>query len=96
MKQYNRPQPRYDYEIPPELEGVQRALGPDDWTEYIMLSEKYVMGEVTEKELIAGSQRLFCAVNAKLHGRVQNMVVDLMIVPVVGNLAKSEVKKQVS
>lgn len=77
-----RPQSRYKYEVPSELNGVKRALGEDDWTEHLVLMEKLVLEEVTEKEYNATSRRIFQIMDGKLHGKIQSMV-KRMVTPVI-------------
>ncbi|XPS81686.1 hypothetical protein M3J09_013614 [Ascochyta lentis] len=91
-KQNVRPQPRYEYDVPPELEGVKRALGLDNWTEYVTLAEKYVLKEIAETEFNAVSQRMF-SVDAKLRERIHGMIANSIITPVVEYPVKKEVKE---
>lgn len=77
-KKRDRPQPRFEYSIPEELFGVVRALGQDDWTEYIILAEKYALKEKTETDFDTVSRRMFHVTDAKLRVNIQNMVISLV------------------
>ncbi|KAF1364196.1 hypothetical protein EJ07DRAFT_172146 [Lizonia empirigonia] len=77
-KQLDRPQPRFEYAIPEELFGVVRALGQDDWTEYIILAEKYALKEKTETDFDTVSRRMFHVTDAKLRVKIQSMVISLV------------------
>jgi hypothetical protein len=78
-----RPKPGYEYDVPPQLGGLKRALGADDWTEYLILVEGYALKEITEDEFNAISGRIFYVVHAQLREKIQNMVVKRMVLPVV-------------
>ena len=54
-----RPRPHYNYPPTKDIEGMQRLLGPDDWSEYLMLVELKEMGMITEAEYAMKSRRLF-------------------------------------
>lgn len=85
-RQHIRPQTRYKYDVPPELECVKRALGQDDWTEYLVLVEKHVLREVTEQTYNTISHRMYHVINTTLRKRIETMVVERMIGPVVGHM----------
>lgn len=55
-----------------------RALGQDDWTEYIILAEKYALKEKTETDFDTVSRRMFHVTDAKLRVNIQNMVISLV------------------
>jgi hypothetical protein len=70
---------RDDYIVPPELEGVERALGSEDWIDYLMLAKKRVLNEITEAEYHAATRRLFYVINSKLREQIQAEVIKSMV-----------------
>lgn len=89
-RQQIRPQPRYKYDVPPELECVRRALGQDDWTEYLVLVEKHALREVTEKTYNTMSRRMYYVINTTLRKKIETMVIKRMIGPVIGHRDNSK------
>ncbi|KAJ4319237.1 hypothetical protein N0V94_004026 [Neodidymelliopsis sp. IMI 364377] len=75
---------RNDYMVPPELEGVERALGSENWIDYLMLAKKRVLNEITEAEYHAATRRLFYVINSKLRERIQAEVIKSMVELVTG------------
>lgn len=76
-------QPRLTYEVPPELEGLVLALGQDSWAKYLMLAEQYVLEEITQKEFVVGGERMFHVIHSELRRKIENMVVERLVKPVV-------------
>jgi hypothetical protein len=54
-----RPGPRYNYPPTKDIEAMQRVLGPDDWSKYLMLVELKDMGMITEAKYASKSKQIF-------------------------------------
>jgi hypothetical protein len=76
------PRPRYVYIVSKKLEGIKKALGEDDWNEYLILTERKLLGEITEDEFKAQSKRIFLVLDKQTGGRIEEIVVN-MVAPVV-------------
>ncbi|KAF1846349.1 uncharacterized protein K460DRAFT_123514 [Cucurbitaria berberidis CBS 394.84] len=89
-KQTRNPQPRYEYPIPKELEGVRQALGLENWTEYLFHMESLWTGESTADEFAANTKRLFLIFNDSIRKRMNNMVAMKVVVPVLEQRREEE------
>lgn len=54
-----RTEPRVEYNIPPQLEGVKRALGNDTWNEYMQLIEDWLQDKISDEEVDKKERRLY-------------------------------------
>lgn len=54
-----RSQPKFTYNLTSELEGIKRALGEDDWIEYVALVEERESGEISGSEFEKQERRIF-------------------------------------
>jgi hypothetical protein len=89
--QIQRPHPRYEYLVPSKLEGIKQALGEEDWIEYLIGTEKKLLGEITEDEFDARSKHLFLVFDEQTRRRIEKLVGG-MIAPVIKQHAEEEVK----
>jgi hypothetical protein len=89
--QIQRPLPRYEYLVPNKLEGIKQALGEEDWNEYLIKTEKKLLGEITEDEFDARSKHLFLVFDEQMRRRIEKLV-EGMIAPVIKQHAEEEVK----
>lgn len=71
-------QSSHEYGIPPEICGVVRALGQDDWSEYMKAAEKYVSKQITEVEFSTIGRRMFYVIDGKMRKRIQSIVVSMV------------------
>lgn len=71
-------QQRREYDIPPELRGVARALGRDYWTDYVKLAERYVKKRISENEFDVGGRRIFHVLDDRMRGRLRRSVVQMV------------------
>jgi len=78
----NRPRPKYDYSVPPALEGTYRAFGEDNWMEYIILCEKRCLKDITEAEFAGGTKQIFSAYDETTQRRLEKMVINKVVLPV--------------
>jgi len=83
LQVHSRAQSRYDYLVPDELRGVHRALGDDNWTDYMMLMEKKLMGEVTEVDFIVQSKAIFMVFDMKTRTRLEKQIANTVVLPVI-------------
>ncbi|KAH4035481.1 hypothetical protein HBH64_096780 [Parastagonospora nodorum] len=83
LQLHSRAQPRYDYLVPDELRGVQRALGDDNWTDYLILMEKRLMGEVTEVDFVVQSKAIFMVFDVKTRTRLEKQIANTVVLPVI-------------
>ncbi|KAJ4991146.1 hypothetical protein SVAN01_03274 [Stagonosporopsis vannaccii] len=67
-------QPRFQYWLAPEMEGVKTALGLDNWTEYLILTEKRMRGEIMDKEFEVQERRLFQVSNVDIRRKIRDLV----------------------
>ncbi|KAI4918969.1 hypothetical protein J4E85_009759 [Alternaria conjuncta] len=77
----SRPKPRHSYVVPLELIGTKKALGPDNWNEYVYLMEQLWTEEITFDEFGARTQRIFQVIDEGIRRRLNNTVAMKMIVP---------------
>lgn len=54
-----RPQSKFKYGLTSELNGIKRALGENDWTEYVILVEKHESGKMDGGEFDKQERRTF-------------------------------------
>ncbi|KAI4650664.1 hypothetical protein J4E93_003021 [Alternaria ventricosa] len=76
-----RPKPRHSYVVPMELIGTQKALGPDNWNEYVYLMEQLWTEEITFDEFGVRTKRIFQMFDESIRKRLNNTVAMKMIVP---------------
>jgi hypothetical protein len=76
------PRPRYVYIVPKKLEGIKKALGEDDLNEYLILTERKLLGEITEEKFEAQSKRIFLVLDERTGGKIEELVVN-MVAPVI-------------
>ncbi|KAH6882566.1 hypothetical protein BKA58DRAFT_434324 [Alternaria rosae] len=76
-----RPRPKYSYVVPLELLGTQKALGPDNWDEYVYLMEQLWTEEITFDEFGKRTKRIFQVFDESIRKRLNNTVAMKMIVP---------------
>lgn len=72
--QPQRPQSQYKYNIPHELAGVRRALGKENWAEYLTLVERYAMNEISDKDFEVEGRRMFHVINARTQSKITDIV----------------------
>jgi hypothetical protein len=90
LQSRSRPRPRFDYPIPQELEGVYRALGEDNWNEYLMLVEKNLLGEVTDEQCSAMASQVFFIEHQATQRKLHKQIVMTVVTPVVKQCAEAE------
>jgi hypothetical protein len=78
-----QPRTRYKYAVPTELESIQRALGEDSWTYYLILVEKKVLGEITEDRFFTQSRELFDVFDDHLRNKIEREVTNKMVMPAI-------------
>lgn len=78
-----RQSPRYQYTVPKGLQGVQRALGEDNWNEYVILAEKRLLGEMTEMEFIKSSKAIFLVFDEETSYKIERQIANKMVMPVI-------------
>ncbi|USP76215.1 hypothetical protein yc1106_03489 [Curvularia clavata] len=71
----------YDYEVPLEVEGIRKALGPDNWDEYIYLLESLWLQKATAHEFEQSTKSLFRIEYDTIRKKMNSMVVKKMITP---------------
>lgn len=79
----SRPRPRFEYSVPEELQGIHRALGEDNWSDYIILLEKKAMKQITETQFVAKSKGIFMVFNDRTRERIERQVVRTMVLPAI-------------
>jgi hypothetical protein len=78
-----QPRTRYKYTVPTELESIQRALGEDSWTYYLVLVEQKVLGEITEDWLFTQSKKLFEVFDDRVRNKIEREVTNKMVMPAI-------------
>ena len=74
-QQPQRPQSQYDErKVPTELDGIRRALGQHDWSEYVALVERLVSQEIDEKQFETSGRRIFYVIDARIRAKMEAMV----------------------
>lgn len=75
-----RPQPRFEYDLKPQLENIKRAFGEDDWTTYVIEIEKHELGEIDDSEFKKQERRIFQSPSIpRLQKMIREMVVEKML-----------------
>jgi hypothetical protein len=72
------PQPQYKYNIPHELADVRRALGKDNWTEYLTLVERYTMNKISDKDFQVEGRRMFHVIDARTQAKITGLVLECL------------------
>ncbi|KAH8723796.1 hypothetical protein GQ44DRAFT_709615, partial [Phaeosphaeriaceae sp. PMI808] len=78
------PRPRHEYPVPAEMESLYKALGENNWNEYLTLMEKKWLGEITENEVMVKSKSIFSVFDECTRRRVEKGVINKVIIPVLG------------
>jgi hypothetical protein len=78
-----RPRTQYEYVVPDKLEGIQRALGDDNWTGYVVLVEQKVLEEITQEQFLAQSNEIFQAFDDRTRAKIERQVTNKMVVPAI-------------
>jgi hypothetical protein len=91
LQLHSRAQPRYDYSVPDELRGVYRALGDDNWMDYMILMEKRLMGEVTEVDFVVQSKAIFMVFDVKTRTRLEKRIANTVALPVIARHKEHDV-----
>jgi hypothetical protein len=76
--QSQRPRPRYEYSVPTKLEGIKQALGEEGWNDYLILTERKLLGEVTEDEFEARSKQIFMVLEEQIGQRIEKLVLKMV------------------
>ncbi|KAJ8118696.1 hypothetical protein OPT61_g387 [Boeremia exigua] len=71
---------RFEYDMTPKLESVKRALGRDNWTEYLLLTESLVLGEMADREFQIEVKKIFQVPDATMYNRIQEIVLRRMAI----------------
>jgi hypothetical protein len=87
-----RPRPQYDYTIPKELESVQRALGEDNWNNYLVLHEEKWVGNITEAQYTAKTRAIFTVFDETARENMEKKMADRVVRPVLEKHAGSRVE----
>lgn len=69
-----QPQSRLQYWLTPELEGVKHAFGQQNWTEYLILAEKLMSGEIMEVEFEVQERRMFQVLTVGVRRKIRDLV----------------------
>jgi hypothetical protein len=77
-----RGHPWYRYPIPKKLEGLHRALGKENWSDYLLVTEKRLLGEITEKQFVSKTRHIFLTSNESTRRRMDNLMVRTVVMPV--------------
>lgn len=80
-KQALAPQPRHEYTVPKELQGVRIALGADNWNQYLLLMEQLWLDEIGGEEFAAESKQMFMVIDNATRKRMNNLVAMTMVLP---------------
>lgn len=86
--------PRYTYPVPLELEGVQKALGPDNWNEYLVHMENLWTGEISGEDFAARTKRLFLVFDDSIRKRMNNLMAMKTVVPVLEQCTREEEQRR--
>jgi hypothetical protein len=79
----SRPHPQFEYEVPNELESIHKALGEENWTNYIILMEQRCLKHITKAEFIAKSKCIFMVLNNKIRNRIESKIAKTMVQPAI-------------
>ncbi|KAH7092527.1 hypothetical protein FB567DRAFT_545674 [Paraphoma chrysanthemicola] len=86
----NRPRPQYDYPVPEELEGVHRALGEDNWNDYLILQEAKWIGDITEQQYVARTGAIFAVFDQTTRRNMEKRMANQVIKPVMERHAREQ------
>lgn len=75
------PLPRSNLVVPEVLKGIQKALGTDNWNEYLVLLEKLWREEIHGKEFAAATKAIFLAYDDRMRKRINDLMFMEMIKP---------------
>ncbi|KAH9862672.1 hypothetical protein J1614_010765 [Plenodomus biglobosus] len=75
------PYPRCKYVVPEGLKGVEMAMGPDNWNQYLVLLEKLWTTELHGEDFAAASNSMFRIFDDKLRKRMNSVILREMIKP---------------
>ncbi|KAF2852552.1 hypothetical protein T440DRAFT_466691 [Plenodomus tracheiphilus IPT5] len=75
------PRPRCQYEVPEALKGVQKAMGPDNWNEYVVLLEKLWAREIHGEDFAAASKVIFMIFDHNMRRKINISMLRDMITP---------------
>lgn len=75
------PYPRCRYVVPEALKGVEMAMGPDNWNQYLVLLEKLWTTELHGEDFAAASRSMFRIFDDKLRKRMNSLILREMIKP---------------
>jgi hypothetical protein len=89
----NEPTPQLEYDIPEELQGVCRALGPYNWSEYLTLMEQLWTGNISGQEFAASSKSIFLMFDEKMRKKMNNMMAMQVVVPMLERRARTTASK---
>jgi hypothetical protein len=78
-----RPQTQFEYGVPGELESIHKALGEDNWTDFIILVEKKYLKQITDAEFAAKSKRIFMTFDDKVRVIIESKIAKLMVLPAI-------------
>ncbi|KAH7406551.1 hypothetical protein DE146DRAFT_574062, partial [Phaeosphaeria sp. MPI-PUGE-AT-0046c] len=82
--EYVQPRSKYEHAVPKGLRKIQRAVGDDNWTEYLTLLEKKILGNITEQEFTAQSTALFMVFDdERTRARIEKRIVVEVVTPMI-------------
>ncbi|KAI8932390.1 hypothetical protein NX059_010577 [Plenodomus lindquistii] len=88
------PFPRCQYEVPDSLKGIQQAMGPDNWNEYVVLLEKLWTREMHGEDFAAASKAILSLPNENMRKKMNSRMLKHMIAPVLDkHMAEKEKEK---
>ncbi|KAL6706978.1 hypothetical protein ACN47E_004928 [Coniothyrium glycines] len=87
------PPPRKPYPVPKELEGVKKALGSENWEQYILLMEQLWAGVITGEEFGAKTKSIFLMFDERMKKRLNNLVARHIVVPMFDERADDEARR---
>ena len=67
------------YHVPPELAGVKKALGENDWNEYVGLVRKVLVKEVAREKLDTFTRRTFQVTDARIYRKIEKTVAEMIV-----------------
>lgn len=66
------------YSVSPQLHGIRKALGEQDWALYVELVEQMLDGSMTEAELAPKEGSIFQTFNAGMRRQIRAMMVKMV------------------
>ena len=78
-KHTHPPRPQFEYEMTPELDNIRHALGQEDWTVYLILTEQRELDEISEKEFEVQERRMFSVSDTRIRKKMRKMVVKQIV-----------------